>query len=89
VKPIKLELVPIESDDDLDPSWVSLPDQQKWDLVREFMGRGLRFEQRFSNPNISLKVIRTQNVFAGLPRSAKIAQVKLTRANPEPAHHER
>ena len=85
MKPIKLEIVPIQADD-ADPSWVSLPDQQKWDLVKQFMDRGLRFEQRFSNPNINLRMIRDQNVFAGLPRSAKLAQVKLTRAKLEPAH---
>jgi hypothetical protein len=78
---VKLEIIPIEPEEDLDLTWLSLPDQQKWQLVREFMDRGLRFEQRFKNPNISLHVLRDQGVFEGLPRSASQARIKLEQTN--------
>jgi hypothetical protein len=81
VQPAKLEIIPIEPEEDLDLTWLSLPDQQKWQLVRAFMDRGLRFEQRFKNPNISLRVLRDQGVFEGLPRSAGRIQVKLEQTN--------
>jgi hypothetical protein len=79
VQPAKLEIIPIEPEEDLDLTWVSLPDQQKWQLVRAFMDRGSRFEQRFKNPNISLCVLRDQGVFEGLPRSAE--RIKLEQPN--------
>jgi hypothetical protein len=76
---VKLEIIPIEPEEDLDLTWLLLPDQQKWQLVRAFMDRGLRFEQRFKNPNISLRVLRDQGVFEGLPRSAE--RIKLEQTN--------
>ena len=74
----KLEIIAIEPDDDgLDPAWLRLPDQEKWEQVRQFMMRGIKFEQRFKNPEISLRVLRNQGVFEGLPHSQAHLKIKL------------
>lgn len=66
----KLEIIPIDAaDDGLDPAWLSLPDQDKWDRVRRFMARGTEFERRFARRDVSLRVDRERCVFDGLPRS--------------------
>lgn len=65
-----LRIVPVGPDDDgLDPDWILLPDQEKWDQVRRFIARGTEFERRFASRDVSLRVDRDRNVLEGLPRS--------------------
>jgi hypothetical protein len=80
----KLTITPIDSNDDgLDPNWITLPYQVRWEQVRKFMEQGTNFERRFAKREVSLRVAKTQNVFEGLPKSqaavraSKIRQMEL------------
>jgi hypothetical protein len=52
-----LKLKWIEPDDDgLDPAWLELPDEEKWEQIRQFMKRGVAWAERHqgSIPNLSV-----------------------------------
>jgi hypothetical protein len=52
-----LKLEWIEPDDDgLDPTWLELPDEEKWEQIRQFMRRGHAFVQRRNGGVVNLNV---------------------------------
>lgn len=68
-----LKIIPIEPDDDgLDPTWITLPDEERWEQMRQLTefafdfpnARGIRYGHR----------VDRSRVFEDLPRSKALAE---------------
>lgn len=64
-----LKLTLISGDEGPDPAWTQIPDQERWQLIREFFERSIEFERRHVGKDVSLKLDKTQDLLIDLPIS--------------------